>query len=83
LQWTLPSAESSAVLSTIAPHLLHLHAGEPAGWWETMSIARRFASVLASGFEESCLFEEVCSFDDVFDDLKMLNMIFPRDSQSE
>lgn len=42
-----------------------------------MSIARRFACVLASGFEESCLFEADCSFDDVFDDLKMRNMIPP------
>ena len=71
------------MLSTIAPHLLHLHAGEPAGCWETMSIARRFASVLASAFDESCLFKEDCSFDNVFDDLKMRNMISPRDSQSE
>jgi hypothetical protein len=48
-----------------------------------MSIARRFASVLASAFDESCLFKEDCSFDDIFDDLKMRNMISPRDSQTE
>lgn len=74
------------MLSTVAPHFLHLNAEEPAGCLDTISIARRFASALTSALTSAgvdCfLFDDEFWFNESFDVLKMPNMNTPRDRQS-